>query len=127
MTAADILEEFGFDRKAVLDAILANRSIATFSAVCYQDPKLLHILLQRLKFEAVPFQVERFRRGSWEPYSQEDYAGIPPADIHRRTIVYESAAQRRRLSDFSILGLILCMLFPANLYRPINWMSKTAW
>lgn len=126
MTAADILEEFGFDRKAVLDAILANRSIATFSAGCYQDPKLLHILLQRLKFEAVPFQVERFRRGSWEPYSQEDYAGIPPADIHRRTIVYESAAQRRRLSDFSILGLILCMLFPANLYRPINWMSKNS-
>ena len=126
MTAADILEEFGFDRKAVLDAILANRSIATFSAGCYQDPKLLHILLQRLKFEAVPFQVERFRRGSWEPYSQEDYAGIPPADIHRRAIVYESAAQRRRLSDFSILGLILCMLFPANLYRPINWMSKNS-
>lgn len=126
MTAADILEEFGFDRKAALDAILANRSIATFSAGRHQDPTLLHILLQRLKFEAVPFQVERFRRGSWEPYSQEDYAGIPPADIHRRTIVYESAAQRRRLSDFSILGLILCMLFPANLYRPINWMSKNS-
>ena len=89
MTAADILEEFGFDRKAALDAILANRSIATFSAGRHQDPTLLHILLQRLKFEAVPFQVERFRRGSWEPYSQEYYAGIPPADIHRRTIVYE--------------------------------------
>ncbi|MFR5080327.1 MAG: hypothetical protein ACLTDX_20905 [[Clostridium] innocuum] len=40
--------------------------------------------------------------------------------------MYESAAQRRRLSDFSILGLILCMLFPANLYRPINWMSKNS-
>ncbi len=38
----------------------------------------------------------------------------------------QAAAQHRRLSDFSIPGLIICMLFPANLYRPINWMSKNS-
>lgn len=126
MHAAKIMEEFGFDQKAALDAILASRSIATFSTGRYQDPDKLHILLQRLKFEDIPFQVERFSKGKWEPYSKEDYASILPADIHRRRIAEEAAAQRRRLSDFSIPGLVLCMLFPANLYRPINWMSKNS-
>lgn len=126
MHAAEILEEFGFDQKAALDAILANRSIATFSTGRYQSPEQLHILLQRLRFEGIPFQVERFNKGSWEPYTEKDYASILPANIHRRRIVQEAAAQHRRLSDFSIPGLIICMLFPANLYRPINWMSKNS-
>lgn len=124
--AAKIMEEFGFDQKMALDAILANRSIATFSTERYQNPDKLHILLQRLKFEDIPFQAERFSKGRWEPYSQEDYESILPADIHRHRILHEAAAQRRRLSDFSLPGLILCMLFPANLYRPINWMSKNS-
>ncbi len=47
--AVEILEEFGFDQKAALDAILANRSIATFSTDGIRVPETAPYSLQRLK------------------------------------------------------------------------------
>ena len=53
--------EFGFDHKAVLDAILANRALPPFHRTI-QSPGTAAYSLAAAEVEGIPFQVERFQQ-----------------------------------------------------------------
>lgn len=119
LDSLNIMEEFGFDPVQVQRNILANEAVHTFVEGMYLNTQFLHILLQRLTYEGISYKIEYYDKGNWIPWDETNYELIEPENIHRRKKLQELS----KATSNNILHQLIMIILPANLYRPVNWMS----